>query len=70
MPEQVIHIQYLSEHGPVEITFDGISHFTMRTGEVFQIRPSEKKFRLINLKNHDYFATLRSKLGWTGKLRM
>ncbi len=69
MPQKEIQIQYLSEYHPVEITFDGISRYALATGEVFHIRPTERKFPLINLARHDYFSTLRSKLGWTGKLR-
>ncbi len=69
MPQQDIQIQYLSEHDPIEVMFDGISRFTLRTGEVFHIRPSTRTFRLIALHRHDYFTTLRTKLGWTGKLR-
>ncbi len=69
LPEQEIQIQYLSDHDPVEVTFDGISRFSIRTGEVFFIRPSKRLFRLVSLHRHDYFSTLRTKLGWTGKLR-
>ncbi|MDP1834770.1 MAG: NAD(+)/NADH kinase [Chlamydiales bacterium] len=69
MPQKEIQIQHLSEHDPVEITFDGISRYSIRTGEVFYIRPSKRFFPLISLDRHDYFSTLRTKLGWTGKLR-
>lgn len=69
MPKEEIQIQYLSEYEPVEITFDGISKFNLRTGEVFRIRRSHRLFRLVSLHRHDYFATLRTKMGWTGTLR-
>jgi NAD+ kinase len=68
-PSENIQIQYLSELDPVEITNDGMSCHTMKTGEVFTIKLSEKKFRLVALRRHDYFSTLRTKLGWTGKMR-
>lgn len=69
MPKDEIQIQYLTEtEHPVEIAFDGISRFHLRTGEVFRIRRSERLFRLIKLKRRDYFSTLRTKLGWSGKL--
>jgi len=68
-PNIEIQIQYLSDAGPVEISHDGMSHFNIATGEVFSIRPSERKFRLALLKRHDYFTTLRTKLGWAGKMR-
>ncbi len=68
-PEEDLQIQYLSELGPVEISNDGMSCHTMTTGEVFTVRFSKRKFRLVALKRHDYFNTLRTKLAWTGKLR-
>ncbi len=70
MPKNEIQIQYISTHSPVEIAFDGISKFSMSKSEVFRIKRYNRKFRLINLQRHDYFATLRTKLGWSGKLRI
>ncbi len=68
-PHHEIQIQYLSDHDPVEVTNDGISRISMSTGEVFHITPAKRTFNLVHLLRHDYFATLRTKLGWTGKLR-
>jgi NAD+ kinase len=67
--DQEIQIQYLSDSPPVEVRADGISNFSLMTGEVFHIRKSRKKFRLVSLLRQDYFSTLRTKLGWSGKLR-
>lgn len=69
MPSQDIQIQYLSEHEPVEISFDGFTNYKMSSGEVFHMRLARKMFRLVALRRHDYFSTLRTKLGWAGKLR-
>lgn len=69
LPNRTIQIQYLSEHSPVEISFDGISNRHMETGEACYIRLSNRIFRLVTLLRHNYFSTLRSKLGWAGKLR-
>lgn len=69
LPKEEIQIQYISEHKPVEISYDGMSDFYISTGEAIRLRISDRKFRLVNLKRHDYFSTLRTKLGWTGKLR-
>jgi NAD+ kinase len=68
MPHNEVQIQYLSEHDPVEITFDGISRFSLKTGEVFQVKKSKRTFKLVNILRRDYFSTLRTKLGWSGKL--
>jgi len=68
-PQQEIQIQYLSEYDPVEISFDGFAHCMMSTGEVYHIKPAKRRCHLVQLAHHDYYATLRKKLGWTGKLR-
>jgi len=67
--DREIQIQYLSEYEPLEVSADGITHDLLHTGDVLKIKRSEKVFRLVNLTRHDYFSTLRTKLGWTGKLR-
>jgi NAD+ kinase len=69
LPEKEIQVQYLSEQAPIEIAFDGMSFFLMQTGEVFHVRRSQRQFALVTLMHHDYYATLRTKLGWTGKLK-
>lgn len=66
---QKIQIQYLSEYDPVEIRADGLSPQFLNTGDVFHITRSKKKFKLVSLHRTDYFSTLRTKLGWAGKLR-
>jgi NAD+ kinase len=66
---QEIQIQYLSDYAPVEIRADGLERFELATGEVFKISRSPKTFSLVSLLRRDYFSTLRTKLGWSGKLR-
>lgn len=70
MPEREIRIQYISHYDPVELTYDGFSSFLLSSGEVFSISRSDRVFRLISMPHHDYFSTLRTKLGWSGRLRM
>lgn len=69
MPKQEIQVRYLSEYKEIEVIYDGFSHFKMHTGELFRITASERKFRLVSMASYDYFTTLRTKLGWTGKLK-
>lgn len=64
-----IEIQYLSPSNPVDIVLDGIHFDTLTSGNVLKINPYEKTFRMVSLSRHDYFSTLRTKLGWVGKLR-
>ena len=64
-----IQIQYLNnfEH-PIELRTDGIDNCPIQSSEIIKIRKSEKTFKLVKLERHDYFSTLRKKLGWSGKL--
>lgn len=67
--DQEIQIQYLSQYEPLEVSADGISQEELAAGDVLKIKKSEKIFRLLHLNRHDYFSTLRTKLGWAGKLK-
>jgi NAD+ kinase len=69
LPKHELQIRYISEYKDIEVSYDGFSHFTLHTGEVFRISPSERKFRLVTMPDYDYFSTLRTKLGWAGKLK-
>ena len=69
LPKQEIQIKYLSSHLPVEISYDGLSSFTLATQETFTVFISQQRFQLVNLVRHDYFFTLREKLGWQGRLK-
>lgn len=66
---QSIQIQYLSEYDPIEVRADGLKSLPLKTGEVFKITRSARYFKLVSLFRRDYFSTLRTKLGWSGKLR-
>jgi len=63
-----IEIQYLSDYDPVDVRADGLEALELRSGETLQVKKSERTFKLVNLHRHEYFSTLRSKLGWSGKL--
>ncbi len=67
--DQEIHIQYLSPHHPVQVSADGYADFTLKTDETLKITRSPKNFKLVSLLRHDYFSTLRTKLGWSSKIR-
>jgi NAD+ kinase len=67
--DKQIEIQYLSPYDPIEVRADGLEAFTLSTGETFKIQRSPLTFKLVNLHRHEYFSTLRTKLGWSGKLR-
>lgn len=64
-----LQIQYLSDYDPVEVIADGHKTSDLHTGRSYTLRKSDRTFNLVSLHRRDYFATLRSKLGWSGKLR-
>lgn len=64
LPKVNIEIQYTSRHSEVEITSDGFPRYVMSSGESFFITRSKRFFKLVSLPHHDYFSTLRKKLGW------
>lgn len=70
MPKSEIEIQYLSPYAPIEVTCDGFPAYNLATTERFKITPSTRTFKMVNLHRHDFFSTLRSKLGWAGKLKI
>ncbi|MFV0339958.1 MAG: NAD(+)/NADH kinase [Parachlamydiaceae bacterium] len=67
--ENKISVTYQSELPPVEVSYDGIQLHTLSTGQTLEILPSKRIFKTVLFKGHDFFSTLRSKLGWTGRLR-
>ncbi len=68
-PNHEIQIQYLSNSSPVEVVIDGMIKHSLSSQEKLTIKKHEKKLHIVRLKRHDYFSTLRTKLGWVGKLR-
>lgn len=70
MPKKHIQVRYLSPWLPVEVSYDGISTLNLATNEHFNVYPSKTcQFRLVKLARHDYFSTLRKKLGLQGTLK-
>ena len=69
MPHHEIEVQYLTVGKDLDVAFDGIPQGNMEAGTSLKIKKHRKKLRIVRLSRHDYFATLRTKLGWVGKLR-
>lgn len=68
MPKKEIEVRNLSDCESIEIVYDGYTRHQLHSGEMVRIVIDERRFRMVNMPNHDYFATLRSKLNWTGTL--
>ncbi len=70
MPQENLTIQYLPKNltgQDVEIHCDGHQIFKLSPNEKYSIMRSQKYFKLICLPHHNYFLTLREKLGWRGQ---
>jgi NAD+ kinase len=64
-----VHIEYISETAGADLSVDGFNVGTMAPGQALVIECSERNFRWIELANHDYYQTLRGKLGWNAHPR-
>ncbi len=66
--DQKIEIEYISQYDAIDVRADGLAAFPMKSGDKLTIEKSSRTFKLLNLRRHEYFSTLRKKLGWSGKL--
>jgi NAD+ kinase len=64
-----IKLQYLTPESKVEVRFDGSWVLPLSSGESCIIKKSKRKFKLVKLNRCEYYATLRTKLNWQGRLR-
>jgi NAD+ kinase len=67
--DRKIEIEYLSPYDPIDVRADGLALHAMKSKERLTIHRSERILKLVNLHRHEYFSTLRTKLGWSGKLK-
>lgn len=69
MPHHKIEIEYLSRYSPIDVRADGLDTIDLPSKGKISVRRSPKPFKLVNLNRHEYFSTLRTKLGWSGRLK-
>jgi NAD+ kinase len=65
-----IQIEYLSPYDPIDVRADGLDAFDLPTHGKIIVKRSSKRFKIVHLHRKEYFSTLRTKLGWSGKLTM
>jgi NAD+ kinase len=63
-----IEIRLTSEEESSMVTFDGQVGFTLRSGDVVEVRAAENRLNLIVSPERNYFEVLRTKLKWGGEL--
>lgn len=66
--DRKIEIQYLSSYDTIDVRADGLDAWALNSKETISIQRSKQPFQIVNLHRHEYFSTLRKKLGWSGKL--
>lgn len=64
-----LKIKYLNDYQPVEVAYDGFPIHDLSSGASLTIQISPRMFNIVLFDKHDFFATLRTKLNWTGKLK-
>lgn len=69
LPKKHIRIEYISPYSHVEVIYDGFPCVHLNTGQAVEVRCSKRIFSLVAMPDHDFFFTLRTKLGWSGKLK-
>jgi len=66
--DATLQLHYLSRYdNPAEVHIDGTEHLSLNTQEKIILKQSRHFFKLVKLKRHDFFSTLRTKLNWSGK---
>ncbi len=66
--DRKIEIRYASPYDPIDVRADGLDAMPLKSGDSVSIQRSIQPFKIVNLHRHEYFSTLRKKLGWSGKL--
>lgn len=69
LPKHEIRIEFISKNNPLDLIFDGYRSTIIPQGTPIRIHRAERDFKLVCMPNHDYYATLRTKLGWAGRVR-
>jgi NAD+ kinase len=60
----LVEIALKSESGDVFLTLDGQVGFSLKYGDVVEVKKSQGKIKLISSPKRDYFKILRTKLKW------
>ncbi len=67
VPDQsTVRIKVGGHEAGLRISIDGQDEHGLDVGDVVTIRRAAQRIRLLQLPEHDYFAVLRQKLGWSG----
>jgi NAD+ kinase len=70
LPKNEFRVEFISNHQPIQVIYDGFPSSPMSKGDSLLIKLSDKEYNFVRMPSHDYFSTLRSKLNWSGKLKI
>jgi NAD+ kinase len=65
---KTIEVQIARARTPAEVSVDGIPDQPLEQDQRLTLTKSRRTFDLVSLPDRDYYCTLRTKLGWSGKL--
>ena len=67
--QEKISISFVDEYEGLSCTIDGQIRFEITAKTVIDVKLSEVLLNMVTFEGSDYFKTLRTKMGWIGKLR-
>ena len=68
-PQEIIKLNFPSSHEGISLTVDGQIVVPLDDQTLIQICKAQHTAELVCLHNNGYFKTLRTKMGWLGKIR-
>jgi NAD+ kinase len=61
-----VRVRLCRVHGEVSLSADGQVQSALGAGDTVEVRRSRRSIRLIRPEGSSFFATLRTKFGWSG----
>jgi len=68
--DRVFEMVVARPHAGTTVVADGRMLGKIEPGDRIRVARSEARFKMIELPGHNYYRTLREKLGWGGRLRL
>lgn len=68
-PEEKIEIHHIGKTGEINIILDGVKNYKFKPGEKIEVTIHDDTLSLIELKNRNFYKTLRKKLKLEGSHR-
>lgn len=69
-PSSDLSIENVGKERSIDLTVDGFVAAPLSPQSIVKIKRSSRSFKWVNLHSHDYFRTLREKLGWNSQPRL